>query len=196
MIDDVLSQKRCDEVAEQLPVIGSSGSRVLLNIDCFRELAEELRSGEKMRDILETLVAVQCTYFRKTEEHNWSIRLHRDRVVPVKGSGPWDSSGEKEGMSCARPPREFQDQCVAVRLSLDDALEGDFLVVLGSHQSDNKPTREDAISVPVRKGGALVMRPSLLHGSTKLKAIPSRRVLHVLYAPVQLPGSYQWYHAV
>lgn len=99
-------------------------------------------------------------------------------------------------MNCVRPSLEFINRCVAVRLSLDDALEGDLLVVPGSHRNDDPPMRDEAISVPVQRGGVLVMRPSLVHGSTKLEECPSRRVLHFLYASPKVPDSYHWSHAV
>ncbi|NOX98453.1 MAG: phytanoyl-CoA dioxygenase family protein [Verrucomicrobia bacterium] len=196
VIDEVLTQDCCDRIAECLPNIGSSGSRALLEVECFQELAGDIRRNEKLAGILEDLVAIQCIYFRKTKEHNWSIKMHRDRVVPVEGSGPWDSSGVKEGMKSVRPPLDFLNGCVAVRVSLDGAPEGDLLVVPGSHQSDDAPARGDAISVPVGKGGVMLMRPLLVHGSTKLETSPSRRVLHFLYAPAELPDEYQWYHTV
>ncbi len=196
VMDGVLGEERCHQLAGHLPEIGGSGSRALLEVECFRDLARELRNIEGLGDILGGLLAVQCIYFRKTKEHNWSIKMHRDRVVPVEGSGPWDSSGVKEGMNCVRPPSDFMNRCVAVRVSLDGALEGDLLVVPGSHQSDDAPARDDAISVPVGKGGVMLMRPLLVHGSTKLETSPSRRVLHFFYAPAELPDEYQWYHSV
>lgn len=196
VVDQVLTQDRCDQLTRHLPKIYSSGSRALLDSECFRKLAQDLRNSERLGDLLEDMVAVQCIYFRKTKEHNWSIKMHRDGVVPVDGFGSWDASGVKEGLNCVRPPIDFLNRCAAVRVSLDGAPEGDLRIVPASHQSENEPERDDAVSVPVGKGGVLVMRPPLFHGSTKLVSSPSRRVLHFLYAPTQLPEAYQWYHAI
>ncbi|MDA2933344.1 hypothetical protein MYX82_03265 [Acidobacteria bacterium AH-259-D05] len=48
----------------------------------------------------------------------------------------------------------------------------------------------------VPKGGVLVMRPLLLHASSKSITIEPRRVLHFLLGPPQLPHGLRWRDAV
>jgi hypothetical protein len=41
--------------------------------------------------------------------------------------------------------------------------------------------------VPVPRGGAMVMRPPLLHASSKSRKDLPRRVLHFVFGPAELP---------
>jgi hypothetical protein len=42
------------------------------------------------------------------------------------------------------------------------------------------------------RGSALVMRPLLLHGSSKARGTRLRRVLHFLFGPRELPFGLRW----
>lgn len=193
VVDEVLAPGACSQLIDALPEVRGSGSRTLLAQDAFRALAALMRQTPELTGLLSDLVAIQCTLFQKTAGHNWSVRLHRDAVVAVDGDGPWPEAGVKEGLRCARPPRALLDACVAVRLHLDGAPEGDLCVVPGSHASDEPAPREDATPVTVPRGGALVLRPTLLHASLKLQDATHRRVLHYLFAPPSPPPPYRWY---
>jgi hypothetical protein len=46
------------------------------------------------------------------------------------------------------------------------------------------------VSVP--KGGAMIMRPLLLHASSKSSVGLPRRVLHFVYGPAALPEGLCW----
>jgi hypothetical protein len=46
--------------------------------------------------------------------------------------------------------------------------------------------------VAVNRGGALVMRPLILHASSKASAPKARRVLHFVFGPPQLPFGLEW----
>ena len=194
VVDRVISDSECEKLIESLPHIETSGSRTLLSLAPFRRLAQDLREGV-LHSHLEDLVAIECILFRKTSEHNWAVRLHRDAVIPIQGSGAWPSSGTKEGLECARPPREFMDSCIAVRVHLDGTPFEDISIVPGSHLDAQKHDRALAKPVPVPKGGALIMRPTLAHASSKLESVQRRRVLHYVYAPREVPQGYAWHDA-
>ena len=194
VVERVVSHSECELLIDALPQIETSGSRTLLALEPFRRLAERMREGV-LSPHLNDLVAVECILFRKSSEHNWAVRLHRDAVLPIRGSGSWPTSGTKEGMECARPPRQFMDQCIAVRVHLDGAPIEDISVVPGSHLDTQKHDRALARPVTVPKGGALLMRPTLAHASSKLEAVEQRRVLHFVFAPNTIPQGYSWYEA-
>ena len=196
VVEGILSPGQCDELVSALPPIDTSGSRRLLAERTFQNLAAEIRNFPALQSILADLVAVQCTLFRKTRSHNWAVRLHRDTVVPIRGSGSWKSAGVKEQMSTAKPPREFLDECVVVRVHLDGAPDEDISVVPGSHKGSETRNRSDAVPIPVPRGGGLVLRPTLAHASSKLRHSENRRVLHYLFASPDAPSGYRWYYAV
>lgn len=195
IVDRVVSDSECESLVAALPPIASSGSRLLLSVAPFRDLARALRLHAGLAHYLAELVAVQCIHFRKSMEHNWAVTLHRDAVLPVKGEGQWPPAGIKEGMSSVRPPREFMDRCVAVRVHLDGAPVEDISVVPGSHMDSRKHDRSSAVPISVPKGCALVLRPTLAHASSKLDSHYQRRVLHFVFAPKELPNGYDWYAA-
>jgi hypothetical protein len=45
----------------------------------------------------------------------------------------------------------------------------------------------------VKRGGAVVMRPLLLHSSTTATTPKHRRVLHFEYSSVDLPAGIRWF---
>jgi hypothetical protein len=49
---------------------------------------------------------------------------------------------------------------------------------------------------PLNLGDALVLRPLLLHSSSKASGSGMRRVLHFLFGPPELPYGLRWQHAV
>ncbi len=192
----LISEQSCSRLVKALPTIEGAGFRDLLAKAEFRHPIADIRGSSETRPLLEGLVAVQCTLFHKTASKNWSVKPHRDTVVPVAGDGDWDDTGIKDGMSTSRPPRSVLDQCLAVRIQLDGAPVEDISVVAGSHLDAEPRLWKDATPVPVPRGGALIFRPALVHASSKLCESESRRVLHYLFAPAALPAGYSWYHAI
>ena len=134
------------------------------------------------------------TLFVKTPEKNWLVPLHRDLSVPVREpveGGGWSHWTTKGGTPYARPPRELLDRLLAVRVHLEETGpdNGALKVVPGSHlTSENEGPRE---TPTVPRGGAFVMRPSLLHASAKIRS-GRRRVLHFVFGPPDPPGGAQW----
>ncbi|HET6374016.1 MAG TPA: phytanoyl-CoA dioxygenase family protein, partial [Candidatus Polarisedimenticolia bacterium] len=136
-----------------------------------------------------------ATLFDKSPSANWLVAWHQDAVLPLReqraaaGWGPWS---KKAGVIYARAPVTALERVVALRLHLDDstASNGPLRVLPGSHLhgvlSAAAIARFAAQLTPVecaaRKGDALVMRPLLLHASSKSRLPVPRRVLHLEYA--------------
>jgi hypothetical protein len=185
---------------------GGAGSRRLLDQAWCAHLAGALRGDARIRSLLpRNAVAVQCTLFDKSPTKNWLVALHQDLSIPVKGrvDGP-ECSGwsEKEGQLYVQPPVSALERLVAVRVRIDDspAESGALRVISGSH-AEGRVDQETAEAlrlahgetvVPVARGGVLVMRPLLLHASSK----GSRRVLHFVFGPPSLPLGLEWRWAV
>jgi len=93
-----------------------------------------------------------------------------------------------------------------VRLHLDDCgvENGPLRVVPGSHcvgrLSDAEARalrdRDGEVECLVPKGGALILRPLLLHSSSKATAPSHRRVLHFLFGPAKAPFGLEWAEAI
>jgi ectoine hydroxylase-related dioxygenase (phytanoyl-CoA dioxygenase family) len=81
---------------------------------------------------------------------------------------------------------------IALRIHMDDSTEanGPLRVLPGSHRDgvlsdaavDARVAASEAVACLARRGDVLLMRPLLVHASSKATAGAPRRVLHVEYA--------------
>ena len=208
IVDPLLSSEQVSaaEAALEALRVDSAGTRNLLGQPWCRNLVDWLREQPVLSGLLppET-VAVQCTLFEKSSERNWLVPPHQDLSIPVrqKVEGP-DLSGwsEKEGVLYVQPPVEVLEQLVAVRIHIDECgpEHGPLRVVPGSHrrgriaEKDISAVRQELgeRECVVGRGGALILRPLLVHASSKATAPNRRRVLHFLFGPAALPSGLEW----
>jgi Phytanoyl-CoA dioxygenase (PhyH) len=185
---------------------GEGGQRNLLDLPEIQALAN---SGPLCR-LVESLVgpkpfAVRAILFDKTPEANWKVAWHQDLTIAVlermevEGFGPWST---KAGVIHVQPPAEYLDEMLAVRLHLDECgpNNGPLRVLPGSHRAGKIPEDqipalrrqqpEEVCCVP--KGGAIFMRPLLLHASSPAAVPAHRRVIHIEYASRSLPNGLRW----
>ena len=148
---------------------------------------------------------VKATLFDKTEQSNWKVPLHQDvtiaveQRIEVEGFGPWSL---KHGVVHVQPPAEILGKMVAIRVHIDEAgsENGALRVVPGSHRHGRMSSSEalelrdskGEVTCPVRAGGAMIMFPLLLHCSSKSENPGARRVVHIEYSAVDLPGGLVW----
>lgn len=149
---------------------------------------------------------VRGIFFDKTPTANWKVPWHQDVAIAVReqrdvpGFSAWSI---KAGVVHVQPPAEILASILTVRLHLDDTDEtnGALRVLPGSHQhgllSDDAvaqwKARAAAVTCCVPRGGALLMRPLLLHASSVATLPTHRRVLHLEYSAMNLPGGLVWY---
>ena len=171
------------------------GTRNLLKKQWIVDLGRKIKAHPLVEEVLPNKARlVQCNYFYKDELSNWSVTLHRDLSIPIKArieSERWSGWSEKEGVLYVQPPKNVLESLIAVRLHLEDnnSENGALELVPGSHNKE--VNRNNRILVEVDKGGVLLMRPLILHASTKVKS-GSRRVLHFIYGPERLPDGAEW----
>ena len=208
VVPEVLEDTRCDLLASHLEsyAAGGVGSRQLLEQTWCRALVDELRRQPVLRELLPVnSVAVQCTFFDKSPSKNWLVSLHQDLSIPVRARvAAAECSGwsEKEGVVFVQPPVEILEQSMAVRVHIDDcpAESGPLRVVPGSHAhgrldahgADALRAARGEVVVAVQRGGVLVMRPLILHASSKASVPRPRRVLHFVFGSAQLPFGLEW----
>ncbi len=210
VIENCFSQPACDAIIEQLDAIFGIGTRCLLDYEWCQSLATPLKGRvEKSIPEIASLVAVQCTFFNKSPNSKWFVAYHQDRSIPVLSSvssEDWPGWSQKEGTTFVHGPDELLSEMIAVRLHLDDSTvnNGPLRVIAGSHSAGTL-SPEDAAKLRdsadehhliVEKGGLVVMRPLLLHASSKSRTMESRPVLHFLFGPTTLPAGLQWRRTV
>jgi hypothetical protein len=156
----------------------------------------------------QTVFAVRAILFDKNEHSNWFVRWHQDRSIPVEerievqGFGGWS---EKDGVTHVRPPTEYLESMLSIRIHLDPCgiANGAIKFIAGSHKlgpidsADIPKHRSERpeIIVPAEVGDVILMRPLTLHASSKASSPNRRRVLHIEYAAVDLPGGLKWARA-
>lgn len=206
IIPDVVPRADLQSLLDALGPVTGAGRRGLLNIPLVKQFAESRRIVDLIRPYLPCEpLAVRTIYFDKSPDANWLVPWHQDLTLAVRaqadvpGFGPWSN---KEGVPHVQPPTELLEQMLTVRLHLDDCDEnnGALRVLPGSHRG-GKLSPEDIQDLrceepeflcAVPAGGALLMRPLLLHASRRSQNNSHRRILHIEYAGFPLPEQLAW----
>jgi len=173
-----------------------------------------LSESPAIRSLIESLLGtsarvVRSLLFDKNPGANWKVPWHQDLTIAVKarrdvaGFGPWSV---KAGVTHVQPPADVLDRMLTIRLHLDDCFDhnGPLRVVPGSHALGaidpaeipeiRRRTPEVACTVPA--GGAVLMRPLLLHASSPAERPGHRRVIHLEFsADRDLPGGLEWHES-
>lgn len=181
------------------------GQRNLLREPIIQKLA---RSHE-VRGVITPVIGPNCfavkgTLFNKTQKSNWKVPWHQDLTITVQewieaeGFGPWTIKG---GVVNVQPPEDVLRGILAVRIHLDanDHQNGPLRVLPGSHKHGRLTAEQitnwdktESVECLVPKGGALLMRPLLLHASSACLLPKSRRVIHLEYSSADLPKGLRW----
>jgi len=209
--ESVIAKRHLDTICSHVePIDFAVGTRNLLTHSWCRDLAAELRMHPDISQALApTQVVVQCTLFEKRSDRNWLVSLHQDLGIPVRGRiehPALQGWSYKEGSWFVQAPPGVLEQMVAVRLHLDDcgADDGPLRVVPGSHVQGKIAIHEgiamrdrlDDRICTVSAGDVLLMRPLLLHASSKSRGTTRRRVLHFVFGPPELPFGLAWHNKV
>lgn len=209
LVPSVFTPAEIADVASAFGPTTAAGRRGMLADARVSELARASKLVElvqpHMRDLPQPVRAI---LFDKSPDANWLVAWHQDLTIAVRerretpGFGPWSA---KNGIPHVQPPVELLEQMLAVRIHLDpsDESNGALRVLSGSHRSGRlspdqiKQARAEHADVICRAnpGDALLMRPLLLHASSRASVPQRRRVLHIEYAGFDLPAGLNWHPA-
>lgn len=144
---------------------------------------------------------INSILFDKVPESNWKVPWHQDVIIPVKEKKEtlgFQSWSEKSGIPHVQPPVHVLENLLIVRLHLDHCFSdnGALQIIPGSHRygrisaSEMKKhlVNKASFTCEVPAGGALLMKPLLLHSSAPSTSPHHRRILHLEYASQDLPG--------
>ncbi|MBC8103195.1 MAG: phytanoyl-CoA dioxygenase family protein [Cytophagales bacterium] len=196
--ENALTSQRGGNVYAIRNLLSAPGAvRDLARLPAVRALVESTLGADAF--------AVRGIYFDKIVGANWNVVWHQDLSLAVRarhdlaGWGPWSV---KAGIPHVQPPTEVLERMLTVRLHLDDCgiRNGPLRVLPGTHRMGRigpqeivalrKRIPERVCSVP--EGGALLMRPLLLHASSEAEIPGHRRVLHLEFAADPLPPGLAW----
>lgn len=178
----------------------------------FRNLLKQCRAVREFansKEIREVVIALQgentkpirSIFFDKTPASNWYVTWHQDLSIAVEkridteGFGPWTV---KDGTTHTQPPREVLEQIVSLRIHLDPCPKenGAIKFIAGSHRNGildpaDLPKIIDANTATcceAETGDVILMRPLILHSSSKSTSPDHRRVLHLEFSAATLPN--------
>jgi ectoine hydroxylase-related dioxygenase (phytanoyl-CoA dioxygenase family) len=149
--------------------------------------------------------ACKATLFDKTPQANWKVAWHQDLSIAVRGEArpaDWKGWSLKAGVLHAQPAQAVLENMLALRLHLDDCNtdNGALRLIPGSHRqgrlddaaTESWKARGTELRCDVKAGGALLLRPLILHASSAGASPTQRRVLHLELAAQELPDGLDW----
>lgn len=199
---------KIEEALSNLPVNGAGRRNLLADSNFVREFAAET-PPEVLRPFRAfEFFPVRALLFDKTAETNWNVSWHQDLSIAVKEQieVPGFGGGSlKAGVGQVPPPVAILERMITVRLHLDDCgpENGPLRVIPGSHTEgrldgeaiDSTRARMKSMAIHCREGDAFLMRPWLLHASSKSDSPSRRQVLPIEFAAEDLPHGLERAHS-
>jgi len=148
---------------------------------------------------------VRSLFFNKNHAHNWLVPWHQDLSIAVNQKADVAEYSKwtcKDDTYYVEPPVEILESILTLRFALDGADEnnGALRVIPGSHllgklnSEKIQSLQRDKISIScnVQAGDLLLMKPLLLHSSSKAAKPSNRRVIHLELSSKRLPAPITW----
>lgn len=216
VINNVFSEQEIRKIGEIIQNIDTSKETFRKSDDLFairqflKEIPQvrELVFNENIKKIIteifgEKYIVVKSIYFDKPEKSNWYVAYHQDLTISVdkkadiSGFGPWTT---KQNQFAVQPPLDILENLYTIRIHLDDTDEknGALKVIPKSHAKGiYRPETidwsvETETICNVEKGGIMIMKPLLLHGSNRTTNGKKRRVIHIEFSDKELPEELKW----
>ncbi|KMQ67942.1 phytanoyl-CoA dioxygenase [Chryseobacterium sp. FH2] len=216
VINNIFSNEEIEKISETIQNIDTSKDTFRKSEDLFaiRQFLKEIPEIKDLilNDNIKTIVkeifgdnyfVVKSIYFDKPEKSNWYVAYHQDLTISVDKKielinfGPWTT---KQNQFAVQPPLDILENVYTIRIHLDDTDKnnGALKVIPKSHSKGiyrpetidwNVETEEIC---HVEKGGIMIMKPLLLHGSNRTTNGMKRRVIHIEFSDIELPEKLKW----
>ncbi|MBV8252404.1 MAG: phytanoyl-CoA dioxygenase family protein [Chitinophaga sp.] len=216
MISNIFTEDEITRISQIIHPADTSKSTFRKSADLFaiRQFLHEIPDAvplifnKNLRKIISQLpgenpFVVKSIYFDKPPGSNWYVSWHQDLTISADqktdtpGFGPWTV---KTNQFAVQPPVAYLENLTTIRIHLDHttADNGALKVIPGSHLK--KIYRPETIDWNIEKevccevpaGGIMLMKPLLLHSSSRTTNGLPRRVLHIELASLELPAPLQW----
>jgi len=216
VINNIFSDTEIEEISKVIQNIDTSKETFRKSEDLFaiRQFLKEVPDvkdlvfNENLKEIIkeifgEKYLVVNSIYFDKPEKSNWYVAYHQDLTISVdkkidlENFGPWTT---KQNQFAVQPPLDILENIFTIRIHLDDTDEnnGALKVVPKSHAKGiyRPETIDWSVETEnicnVEKGGIMIMKPLLLHGSNRTTNGKKRRVIHIEFSDKELPEVLNW----
>ncbi|MBE8720832.1 phytanoyl-CoA dioxygenase [Sphingobacterium sp. Ka21] len=215
-VDDVYSDKEIEHILSMIDQADNNKRTFRKSTELFaiRQLLKEIPeiTNSVFNDSLKNVVSqifgdnyfvVKSIYFDKPETSNWYVSYHQDLTISVdkkvelENFGPWTT---KQGQYAVQPPIDVIENIYTIRIHLDDTDEnnGALRVIPRSHlKKIYRPENidwdtETETACNVKRGGIMIMKPLILHSSSRTTNNRKRRVIHIEFSNQELPTELKW----
>lgn len=216
VISNVFNTTEIENIIEKIPIANTTNPAFKTSADLFaiRNFFKEIPAlkplvfNQQLQLIIQQIFGedyfvVKSIYFDKPPESNWFVAYHQDlsisveKKIKVDGYNRWTV---KQNQFSVQPPIEILKNNFTVRIHLDDtnAENGALKVIPSSHQKGiYRPENinweiEKEIICNVDKGGIMLMKPLLLHASSRTTNQQKRRVIHIEFSNCELLDGLEW----
>ena len=216
IINDIFSEKEISQIIDVIDSIDTSKETFRKSEDLFaiRQFLKEVPEShqfifnDNIRKIINEIFGnnyfvVKSIYFDKPEKSNWYVSYHQDLTISVdkkldlKGFGPWTT---KQNQFAVQPPIDYLKNIFTIRIHLDDTDENNGALKVVPNSDSKEIYRPETIDwnveteeiCSVNKGGIMIMKPLILHGSNRTTNNQKRRVIHIEFSDMELPEEINW----
>jgi ectoine hydroxylase-related dioxygenase (phytanoyl-CoA dioxygenase family) len=216
IVDEIYSADEVEQIISIINQVDTSKETFRKSTDLFavRQFLNEVPStrelifNDKLNSIISQLFGqdffvVKSIYFDKPETSNWYVSYHQDLTISVdkklelENFGPWT---RKQNQFAVQPPINILENNFTIRIHLDETNEnnGALKVVPKSHvKKIYRPEtidwdKETETICNVSKGSVMIMKPLLLHSSSRTTNNKKRRVIHIEFSNQELPKELKW----
>lgn len=148
---------------------------------------------------------VRAILFNKTANSNWYVTWHQDKTVAVSkqfDAPGWHAWSIKDGVIHVQPPLSVLEEMITIRIHLDPTPKENACLQVIPYSHERGILSPEKIADILKNEApnfceanqctALIMRPHLLHASSKSSVPIERRVLHFEFSHWQLPDGVDW----
>jgi ectoine hydroxylase-related dioxygenase (phytanoyl-CoA dioxygenase family) len=216
ILNDVFTAAEIDKLLYIIESADTSKATFRKTNDLFaiRQFLKEIPAAanivfnKKLTSLIEAIFGngffvVKSIYFDKPEASNWFVSYHQDLTISVNKKIEWEGFNfwtTKHNQFAVQPPLNILQDNLTIRIHLDNTNEenGALKVIPQSHLKNIYRSEtidwktEQEYSCNVKKGGIMFMKPLLLHSSAKTTNNHKRRVIHIEFSRITLPGELQW----
>ena len=215
-IDNIYSDQEIEQILLTIDKADKDKETFRKSADLFairqflKEIPETINLvlNDKLKNVVRELFGehyfvVKSIYFDKPETSNWYVSYHQDltisvdKKVEIENFSTWTT---KQNQFAVQPPIDILENIYTIRIHLDDTDEnnGALRVIPKSHlKKIYRPetidwTLETERICNVKKGGLMIMKPLILHSSSRTTNSKKRRVIHIEFSNQELPTELKW----
>ena len=161
--------------------------------------------GDLSQKLISGAMPVRLVAFNKSEDSNWSVPWHQDRVIAVENKHKLKSfqNWTKQGSYWhAEPPERLLQEMMFARIHFDRADEGNGAMELSvgshrlgkvaAHHAKEEAERRSIEVCHASRGDVLFVKALTLHRSGRARDVSRRRALRIDYAASTLPPPLKW----